>query len=420
MRACPAFGLVLLLGVAVVPPVRGQGADLEPVAIEGDLVVDKPVSYVGKHLKIRGNLVLAKGGELNLDNCVCELMCTYSREFLVQWRGGTLRTRNVTIGGSDHKGYMAQVNFELHDGLWEATDTTVRMSYGIVFSDKTAGRLRAKGFKAGVCPDSVILSGRGDAFVEDSTFQFSLNLTAARGDRIELDLRQGEPVSRVFDGKILRDPEARLELKNVTVPHLWWVFVHDVKMDGPPCEVVVSGNGDVIPGILAWNLKGVVPFVPDLRQPFRAGNLTLSRAGETVRVQNMSYYLSGAETDVTVPGPTTLNEVMVWDGRMAIRGTSGTHDIAASCTSFDVFGKGELSIANAELGIPRAWGAWNGLGQIAVSDEARLVASACLLRKIQLITKDKGTMAFTACERQEDVSLRQNGGHIQFEGARRP
>ena len=161
MRACPALGLVVLLGVAVVPPVRGQGADLEPVAIEGDLVVDKPVSYVGKHLKIRGNLVLAKGGELSLDNCVCELMCTYSREFLVQWRGGTLRTRNVTIGGSDHKGYMAQVNFELHDGLWEATDTTVRMSYGIVFSDKTVGRLRAKGFKAGVCPDSVILSGRG-------------------------------------------------------------------------------------------------------------------------------------------------------------------------------------------------------------------------------------------------------------------
>ena len=78
-------------------------------------------------------------------------------------------------------------------------------------------------------------------------------------------------------------------------------------------------------------------------------------------------------------------------------------------------GKGELSITNAELGIPRAWGAWNGLGQIAVSDKARLVASACLLRKIQLITKDKGTMAFTACERQEDVSLRQNGGHIHFE-----
>ena len=84
MRAYPALGLVVLLSIAVVTPVRGQGADLEPVAIEGDLVVDKPVSYVGKHLKIRGNLVLAKGGELSLDNCVCELMCTYSREFLVQ------------------------------------------------------------------------------------------------------------------------------------------------------------------------------------------------------------------------------------------------------------------------------------------------------------------------------------------------
>ena len=78
MRAHLALGLAVLLGAAVVTPARSQGVDLEPVAIEGDLVVDKPVSYVGKHLKIRGNLVLAPGGELSLDNCVCELMCTYS------------------------------------------------------------------------------------------------------------------------------------------------------------------------------------------------------------------------------------------------------------------------------------------------------------------------------------------------------
>ena len=309
---------------------------------------------------------------------------------------------------------MAQVNFELHDGEWHATDTTVRYSYGIVFSETTTGVLRAKGLKAGPCPDSVILSGKGDALVEDSSFQFSLNLTAARGGTTQLDLRVNELVSRVFDGTVLRDPEARLELRDVTVPHNWWVFIHDVKMDGPAREVVLSGNATVVLGIMGWNLQGPIPFVADLTAPFHAGNLVLRRVTEDLKAPSMSYYLSGPETDVTVPGPTVLNEVMVWGGRLRIAGTPGTHDVVASCTSFDVHGDGLLEVANAELGIPRTWGDWNGRGQITVSDKARLFGRDCLLRKIQLMTNDDGRMEFTATRPETEVLLRQDGGPILF------
>jgi len=107
---------------------------------------------------------------------------------------------------------------------------------------------------------------------------------------------------------------------------------------------------------------------------------------------------------------------MVWDGRLAIRGTPGTRDVVASCTSFDLHGRAELSVSNAELGIPRAWGDWKGLGQITVSDKARLVASDCRLRKIQLIAKGQGAMTFSRSEREKDVLLREDGGTIHFEG----
>ena len=60
-----------------------------------------------------------------------------------------LRTENVTIGGTDHLRLLPQANFHLFDGEWHAVDTTVRLSYGIVFSDKTMGKLRAKGLKRG-------------------------------------------------------------------------------------------------------------------------------------------------------------------------------------------------------------------------------------------------------------------------------
>jgi len=390
------------------------GSDLEVVDIEGDLVIDKALTVEDRHVRIRGNLIFAEGGELTLRNCVCELLCKSSREFIYEWRGGVLRTENVTIGGTDHHGHFAQANFHLFDGEWHAVDTTVQLSYGIVFSDKTFGKLRAKGLKRGRCPDSVIVGGKCSVLVEDSDFRFALNLSARKGGRHELDLPVDEPITRVYDGTLLSHPEGQLELRNVTVANWWWVFVRDVSMDGPRLDVVLSSNGKVIPGIMGHNLCGSIPFTVNLERPFRAGNVTMRRATEALKVDSMSYYLTGEETDVLVPGPTRLNEVMVWDGKMRIAGTQGTRDVVSSCTSFDIHGQAELTISNARLGIPAEWRNWRGRGQITASEDARLVADHCDLHKIQLLTNDRGSMTFSASTPAEEVILQQRGGPILF------
>jgi hypothetical protein len=187
-----------------------------------------------------------------------------------------------------------------------------------------------------------------------------------------------------------------------------------VRMDGPEFEVVLSSNGKVILGIMGHNLSGSIPFATNLEQPFRAGSATIRRATKTLKADSMSYYLTGERTDVLVPGPTRLNEVMIWGGKMQITGTTGTHDIVSSCTSFDVHGQAELTISNARLGIPAEWLGWKGRGQITVSEDARLIANHCDLHKIHLLTNDRGSMTFRASTPAEEVVLEQQGGPISF------
>lgn len=68
------------------------GGDLEVLELDGDVVIDNALTVENRHVRIRGNLILAEGGELTLKNCHCELLCNYAREFIYEWRGGVLRT----------------------------------------------------------------------------------------------------------------------------------------------------------------------------------------------------------------------------------------------------------------------------------------------------------------------------------------
>ena len=86
------LALALTLACSALSPALAQEGPLEVVEIKQAFTVDRPLALKDKHLRIHGDLVLAKGGELKLENCICELMCTYSREFLIKWRGGVLRT----------------------------------------------------------------------------------------------------------------------------------------------------------------------------------------------------------------------------------------------------------------------------------------------------------------------------------------
>jgi len=77
-------------------------------------------------------------------------------------------------------GVAQQANFNLDDGLWTAADTTVQYTYGIQFSHETVGRLRATRLKQGPNPDSIIMAGKGDVELTDSTYMIALNLQCGR------------------------------------------------------------------------------------------------------------------------------------------------------------------------------------------------------------------------------------------------
>ena len=120
----------------------GRGGRVARVSIKGDLNVDNEVTYTNAHIEVMGSVNLYRNGCLTLDGCIIEIVGDYARQYGYNWQGGTLVTRNTTIGGTMRNGVAQQVNFHLNDGLWTAEDTTVQYTYGIMFSPETVGRLR--------------------------------------------------------------------------------------------------------------------------------------------------------------------------------------------------------------------------------------------------------------------------------------
>ena len=167
---------------------QGNTSDQEPIAImniDGDVRIRELTEWKDAHYRIRGNLILEKDGVLIVDRATIELMNSYSREFNYLWQGGTLISRDSVLGGTERDGMICQTNFMLADGEWYATDTTIRYCYGIMFdeSGKHVGKLRAVRLIQGFNPDTVIMTGQGDAIVKDSTYMVSLFVPAHKGGR---------------------------------------------------------------------------------------------------------------------------------------------------------------------------------------------------------------------------------------------
>ncbi len=131
-----------------------------------------------------------------------------------------------------------------------------RYSYGITFSEKTVGKLRATRLIQGPNPDSIIIAGRGDVIVKDSKFAIALNLYAHSGGKATLDLPINRPITTIFDRATLPGVQYRLELVNVTVPNYWFLFLRNVSMQGPLCEITLRDCVKILPAILGHNLTG--------------------------------------------------------------------------------------------------------------------------------------------------------------------
>jgi hypothetical protein len=417
-------GCLLALNLAVSAPAQ----DGPVVEIRGSLVVDKALAWSAAHYKVHGDIVFKPGGVLRARDCTIEQMNTYSRQFKYLWEGGRLETVNTTIGGSMVGGLIYQSNFELHAGEWESTDTTVRYTYGIVFGyGPQGGRLRATRLKQGPNPDSIIMSGRGDAVLRDSTYNVSLNMYLAQSKgNGDFAMPIGVPLHAVFDGRNVPGAEYRLELINTAVP-LWWIFANQVQMAGPPREVVLRDCPKFIPSILAHDLRGELrlpcaagggrPMGP--HSALKTGNLTWRTLDKPATLCCWGLYLTGEKTDVTVRGATVLCELMLFDGRAAVIGDEGKSNTFATGTTIDVGRPGQKTTArlhfkNSSLGLFQDRGeSAKLLGQATAQDGAEIVIDSCRLRRMQLITQGSGRIDVRDSTRQ-DVRTRQEGGPIRI------
>lgn len=404
---------------------------LPPLGVPSEALVDLPETvhirgttvWSGAHYRVHGDLILERGGTLVLDHATVELTCSYSREFNYRFAGGRLISRHSSLGGSKREGLIYQSNIELTDGEWDCTDTQVQYCYGITFGwGEQGGKLRATRLTGGENPDSIIMSGRGNAVVRDSDYMISLNAYADAGGTGVLDLPLNTPLTQVFDGSNVLGAKFRLQLINTKVP-FWFVFANNVTMAGPPAELLLRHCPSVLPSILGYNLRGTVHLPSPwpgkaTHAALTVGNLTWRTLDEPVGVHAWGLYLCGPETDLTVAGQTLICELMVVDGTCALIGDEGTYDAAMTATTLEAGMEGtpghpQVLVRNASVGRFPPGGPIRG--QVAAHDGAAVTIEHARCSDLCLLTKGSGTITLREVRKEGAFTPLQQGGPIVVE-----
>ena len=379
----------------------------------GDWTIDGEVSVRDEHIVLDGNLILKRDAVLTLDGCTLEIVAESSREHLVDWQGGRLVTRDTVIGGSNRGGAPIHTVFHLYDGQWDAVDTTVQYAYGVSFHAQTRGVLRGERFRAGPRPDAVIASGKADISLTDSTFPIALGIYTNAGGSAVLDLPVAEPVDRLFDVSNVPGAPYRLELVRHTVPNHWFVFLRQISMNAPPCEVVLRDCPSVLVSLLGWNLHGELTLPKGLAAPVRLANVTLRKADRPVGVSSWCIYCGGEESDLVIRGPATIAEFMHRGGRIRLLGTPGTRDLVLLCTTLEMSGSARLELENVQLGRPASWRG-KAFGEAKVAGQAKLLGSLVDVGRVVFHTREDGRVELHGVRELEAPVARPDGGPIRL------
>ena len=451
------FTASLCWGDDEAPPSPGAISDvtstLPVVEISEDVHITGIESWRDTHYRIQGNVTLHKGGTLFVENCVVEIMGKFARQFSYIWDGGTLISTNSTLGGTSHGGVSTQTYFQLLDGEWYATDTTIQYCYGITFAwDGRVGKLRAVRLIAGKNPDSIIMGGSGDVVVKDSDYPISITIASAEGGHGVLNLPVNTPLTQVYDANNLLGAKYRIELINTRVS-MWFLFANIVS-EGPPAEIVLADCPHFIPCISAYNLKGELRLpssfdgetpsrdvprndkAPRLVPPnttFTTGNLTW-KVGETpLNIFTWGLYFSGKETDVTIKGPVLICELILFDAkRVALLGDDGTHNVWSTATTIEAdYGHvndaevpvtlgpdGEPQTVNLEMrnvALGRFTPNDSVRGQVGAFGNANVTIENAVCDDLTLTTKHQARITLSNIEKHGELLLNEEGGDIVFE-----
>jgi hypothetical protein len=408
--------LVVLLTWLVFPHANRTSA-ADPIVRIGDWIASGEEIVRNQHIRLDGSLILPQGAKLTLEHCTLEIAGDYSRQPDVEWKGGTLVTKDCTIGGFVNEGGTAiQTVFHLYDGLWEATDTIVQYSYGISFHWREGkGILRGTRLKAGPRPDAIILSGEADVTLVDSQFPIGLGIYVDKGGSTTLDLTPSQSITATFGRRsLLPGVDWRLSMTNTRVPR-WFLFVRQIGDWHPPAEITLARSKGLIVSLLGHNLAGHVTLTNDLSEPLCIGNVTLKTADKLADISMYALYLSGKENDLTVTGRSHICELMMHSGgKMKIVGTPEMNEISIGCTTLDLGGDAQLELENVHLGRPLAWKGENEIGEAMVKGNAQLIGDHLSVRNVRFRTEDTGQVALENVHRHGKIETRQVGGSISI------
>jgi hypothetical protein len=388
-----------------------------PELRQGDWTVGGSETVTGKHIRLDGNLILPEGARLTLEDCTLEIDGDYSREHCVEWKGGTLITRNSVVGGLvNDRGTAIHTVFHLYDGLWEAVDTTVQYSYGVSFHwAEGKGILRGTRLKAGPRPDAIILSGQADVELVDSDFPIGLGLYCNKGGQTSLDLKSNQSVTATFDrDRLLPGVNWRLEMTNTRVGR-WFLFLRQIGSYHPPAEITINHSRDLIVSLLGHNLTGEIELSSDLLQPLRVGNVTLKTADKPAGISMYALYFSGDETDVAITGKSHICELMHRGGRLRVFGPPGQPQITIGCTTLELSGDAEMEVRNVHLGRPLTWREETSIGEANVTEGAVLAGRDISVKNVRFRTEGSGKVDLQNVDRHGKLEIKQEGGSIEVE-----
>ena len=405
--------LILLLLLTFTTIIAAETA----ITKEGDWIVSSAETVRDKRIRLNGNLILEPNAVLTMEDCKLEILGTRSREHLVEWKGGTLITLNSTLGGfvNDNDAAIHTV-FHLYDGLWEATDTILQYTYGVSFHWKEGhGILKGTRLKAGPRPDAIICSGQADITLIDSDFPIALGVYTNKGGKTRLDLPTKTPITKVYNAETLTPSvEWRLDMKNTTVGH-WFVFLRNIGMNNPPCEVTLGQSKRLIVSLLGHNLTGDLNLCNDLSQPIKLGNVTINKAKTPPDISMFAIYFSGDKTDMNIYGKTHICELMHRGGKLNLSGTSGQNDLSIGCTTLELSGTAEMNLQNIHLGRPITWTSDGAVGEANITDNSKLTGHNVSIRDVRFHTRDKGQVSIKGIDKKGKVEVRKEGGDVELE-----
>jgi hypothetical protein len=322
--------------------------------------VEHDTSWSHAHVVVHGDLVVAPGAHLTLNDVVLELAGDAKQAFgLVVSKGAELRATDTFFGGNERRAAATQIY-----GAVRLRRACVQYSEGVHVYE---GSLTADAFGRGPASGNVLLKGVASVGnkapslarvkLVDSDVSLGLFFDASRASgNVDLALPSGE-ASGMF-GSDWPGAMFSVELERARVP-LWLLFFSGVREQGasPAVTYRLKESSTVLPNVVV-DAPTERPFHGDLELRAQGsmlgafGQVRLERSvpldGESALSWGLS--LSGPGVRTKVAGGVRIGSVLLRDrAELSLEGTAGTKDLKLLASNVRIADSSRLYVKNATV-----------------------------------------------------------------------